>query len=570
MQQAAWGAQQAVVLQQQLQQGWGVPQQQAAAPGMMGQQQQWQAQPQMQQWQDPVQQQQLQWQQAQMAAAAAAPQQQWQQGQEQWQQAQQQPQAQQWPQQQPQAQPKPAGKDNWRELWHQQLQQQQLQQQQQQWAQGMPAQQQQWGQAMAGGQAYGANMYNQQQAGMGYNYNYGQQHQQPQQPPPPSGRPQVSSQQAWGGASTYQQQQQGSALPSPQGPGSTMAGARVGLQQPSAMPQQPAQAPTPAAPAAPPSPPKPLDLSQLLLPPGRNSRPKRLLLLLRGPPGCGKSHLARTIRSMEVSAGGQAPRVHSIDDYFMVDVEQGADDSSTAAGSSSSKRRNAAPAVTAQEYQYDADLEPSYWKSLLRAAVKTLGDGLHPLVLLDAPALKGEKVREVWSAVQGAGAELLVVNPLTTDPQVRRDAHSRGAQGTGLSGCWGRGWRFWCRSLWSELWQVQGSASIQGLHNRQLELQAVAWLLQDGSDAPVLCMCMYLLQVCFKQNVHKHSLEFIQAQAEAFETVPATFTCADASSLFEDKQQQKQPGGLGRGRHWQQLGCCGGKLSADAGVACLL
>jgi hypothetical protein len=72
-----------------------------------------------------------------------------------------------------------------------------------------------------------------------------------------------------------------------------------------------------------------------------------------------------------------------------------------------------------QEYQYDADLEPSYWKSLLRAAGKTLGDGLHPLVLLDAPALRAEQVREVWKVAQGAGAELLVVNPLTTDPEVR-------------------------------------------------------------------------------------------------------------------------------------------------------
>lgn len=72
---------------------------------------------------------------------------------------------------------------------------------------------------------------------------------------------------------------------------------------------------------------------------------------------------------------------------------------------------------------------------------------------------------------------------------------------------------------------------------------ARAW---HGCDSNVLCMCMciYLLQVCFKQSVHQHSLEFIEAQAKAFEAVPATFTCADASSLFEDKQQ-KQPGGLG-------------------------
>lgn len=72
-----------------------------------------------------------------------------------------------------------------------------------------------------------------------------------------------------------------------------------------------------------------------------------------------------------------------------------------------------------QEYVYEPDLEPSYWRSLLRAAGKTLAEGRHPLVLLDAPALRADQVREVWKVVQGAGAELLVVNPLTADPQVR-------------------------------------------------------------------------------------------------------------------------------------------------------
>lgn len=173
----------------------------------------------------------------------------------------------------------------------------------------------------------------------------------------------------------------------------------------------------------PPSPPKPLDLSQLLLLPGRASRPKRLLLLLRGPPGCGKSHLARTIRQLEQSAGGAAPRLHSIDDYFMVDVEhEGTDTPAGGGGSSSSKRRGggagATTAVPQQEYQYDATLEGSYWRSLLRVVGKSLCEGLYPLVLLDAPALRADHVREVWKVVAGAGAELLVVNPLTTDPEV--------------------------------------------------------------------------------------------------------------------------------------------------------
>jgi YLP motif-containing protein 1 len=40
-------------------------------------------------------------------------------------------------------------------------------------------------------------------------------------------------------------------------------------------------------------------------------------LVLRGLPGSGKSHLAKKIKELEVEQGGQPPRVHSIDDYFM-------------------------------------------------------------------------------------------------------------------------------------------------------------------------------------------------------------------------------------------------------------
>ena len=55
----------------------------------------------------------------------------------------------------------------------------------------------------------------------------------------------------------------------------------------------------------------------LFLPPGRQSRPKRLAIILRGLPGSGKSAAARKLREVEVAHGGEPPRVHSIDDYFI-------------------------------------------------------------------------------------------------------------------------------------------------------------------------------------------------------------------------------------------------------------
>ena len=39
--------------------------------------------------------------------------------------------------------------------------------------------------------------------------------------------------------------------------------------------------------------------------------------MLRGLPGSGKSHLAKKMKAVEVEQGGDAPRIHAIDDYFV-------------------------------------------------------------------------------------------------------------------------------------------------------------------------------------------------------------------------------------------------------------
>jgi YLP motif-containing protein 1 len=38
--------------------------------------------------------------------------------------------------------------------------------------------------------------------------------------------------------------------------------------------------------------------------------------------GSGKSYLAKALRDLEVENGGNAPRIHSMDDYFMIEVEK--------------------------------------------------------------------------------------------------------------------------------------------------------------------------------------------------------------------------------------------------------
>lgn len=38
---------------------------------------------------------------------------------------------------------------------------------------------------------------------------------------------------------------------------------------------------------------------------------------MRGLPGSGKSHIAKKLREIEAEQGGEPPRIHSIDDYFV-------------------------------------------------------------------------------------------------------------------------------------------------------------------------------------------------------------------------------------------------------------
>lgn len=58
-------------------------------------------------------------------------------------------------------------------------------------------------------------------------------------------------------------------------------------------------------------------IEDLLTRPGRAKRPKLIAVVIRGLPGSGKSLIARRLRDAEVDAGGSAPRIHCIDDYFV-------------------------------------------------------------------------------------------------------------------------------------------------------------------------------------------------------------------------------------------------------------
>ena len=79
---------------------------------------------------------------------------------------------------------------------------------------------------------------------------------------------------------------------------------------------------TPSKPVKPPEPQgEKITIDDLIKPPGRNSRPPKLVIILRGLPGAGKTFIVKHIKSQESEMGGDAPRILSLDDYFECDGE---------------------------------------------------------------------------------------------------------------------------------------------------------------------------------------------------------------------------------------------------------
>ena len=135
-------------------------------------------------------------------------------------------------------------------------------------------------------------------------------------------------------------------------------------------------APVPAAP------PKPsgacVMIDSLLTGEGRRSRPPKMVIILRGVPGSGKSHLAKLIKDREMEAGGEKVRTMCLDDYFDVDGM----------------------------YEYEPEMEESYRASFLKSFKKTVDGNLFSFILVDAVHNKVSQFREFWSYAKQNGFEV--------------------------------------------------------------------------------------------------------------------------------------------------------------------
>ncbi|XP_053608288.1 YLP motif-containing protein 1-like isoform X4 [Plodia interpunctella] len=156
-------------------------------------------------------------------------------------------------------------------------------------------------------------------------------------------------------------------------------------------------------------------IDDILEPPGRDMRPAKIVIILRGPPGSGKSYLAKLIRDREAEYGGTA-RIMSIDDYFMQEGEM--EETDPATGKIVKK-----PSL---KYEYDSKLEETYVNSLKRAFKRSCTDGYFSFLIYDAVNDHLRCYADIWNYARQNGFQAYVCT-MELDASVchKRNIHNR-------------------------------------------------------------------------------------------------------------------------------------------------
>ncbi|XP_016450300.1 uncharacterized protein LOC107775130 [Nicotiana tabacum] len=158
---------------------------------------------------------------------------------------------------------------------------------------------------------------------------------------------------------------------------------------------------------------KVIDAFHILRHPYRATRPDHLVIILRGLPGSGKSYLAKMLRELEIENGGTAPRIHSMDDYFMTEVDK-VEESEITKSSGSVRGKKITKKV--MEYCYEPEMEEAYRSSMLKSFKKTLDDGAFSFVIVDDRNLRVADFAQFWATAKRSGYEVYLLEATYKDP----------------------------------------------------------------------------------------------------------------------------------------------------------
>ncbi|PRD30930.1 UNVERIFIED_CONTAM: Ylpm1 [Trichonephila clavipes] len=137
-------------------------------------------------------------------------------------------------------------------------------------------------------------------------------------------------------------------------------------------------------------------IEDLLIAPKRQTRPKQFVIILRGLPGSGKTYVAKLIKDKEVENGGSAPRILSLDDYFMVEKEVIDIDPDT---EKRIKRKEF-------KFEFEIGMEEAYRSSLFKSFKKTIDDRYFPFIIVDAVHEKSKQYEQYWSYAKQRGFQI--------------------------------------------------------------------------------------------------------------------------------------------------------------------
>ncbi|WVZ11548.1 hypothetical protein V8G54_016078 [Vigna mungo] len=281
--------------------------------------------------------------------------------------------------------------------------------------------------------------------------------------------------------------------------------------------------------------PKFIDASHLFRHPHRTSRPDHFVIIFRGLPGSGKSYLAKMLRDLEVENGGDAPRIHSMDDYFMTEVEKVEDSEAT---KSSSSGRNKKPVTKkVMEYCYEPEMEEAYRSSMLKAFKKTVEEGVFTLIIVDDRNLRVADFAQFWATAKDHDFPFCYYFwPLALAGIVVHMEHSSG--GRELTIFWGDSPTFlpYCKfnltvhSFGSHLMNTYFIPKyMHELKRRYMRSRSgyEVYILEATYKDPVV-----RLTGCAARNVHGFTQEDIEKMSKQWEEAPPLYLQLDVKSLF--------------------------------------
>lgn len=158
-----------------------------------------------------------------------------------------------------------------------------------------------------------------------------------------------------------------------------------------------------------------IPIENILHKPYRDLRPSKLVIIIRGLPGSGKSYVTNLIKIEEEkhASNMEKPKVFSIDNYFLTEKEETIN---------KSKKKQ-----TVMSYEFDASLVESYQRGLIKSFKKTVDDNLFNFLIIDMVNERIDNMEEMAAYAKSRGfcTYFIEFDPELTDLYFKQNIHDR-------------------------------------------------------------------------------------------------------------------------------------------------